>query len=460
MDACAGLSWGDEWTSVGEGPYTRFAKLLLANPLPFKMVHSLLMARRPTGARIASPLHPRSLLCNRWMILAKAGVLCAWSREVSEATLTPVLGEWAERLASDQALRYCPSCLAQGFQSALCQIDALTHCPVHGDALRTTCSHCDAPMPRYAWDQALHEALPPPMHCIRCGRPFTLAWQSDAHFRWRSMPGAEAYAALSERLKFVTDASWSDARAWGQHFLGTDAVAQRLSEFALVQRATRASLPTCFGLSSAFAAYDLVEVPANTLLETNSFPSAGAAREGALAQSQMRDAYVSACRRVEVAALGMSTQFDPMGWSSRTRYGALQPENFNDVETAAACLFRLRFERGPGLVRDLDQMGIRHFRPLLATLQANFRFDGPGWRTFFEGCYAAELRFVQLLRELTQGLSRGSAAWREALSPHAVGLIPEALELPLGAGLLKVTREGQEFGVLAFAASPEPGHRG
>ena len=221
--SCAGgLAWLPQWVGAGEGPYTRLSKLSIANPVSLDLLQRLLVNRCPPRQGYPSPLHPRSLLSDTWMRRGTLAGMDEWSRNLRQSTLSNVLDTWTHHFASDQAFRYCPSCLDQGFQSSLCQIDALTHCPVHGDALRNTCIHCNAPMPRYAWDEDLTRGRAS-LHCKQCYRPHSGAWQRSSQLNWRAMPGAQAYDDLATRMQAFRSVSWLDDRAWKEAFRWCDA---------------------------------------------------------------------------------------------------------------------------------------------------------------------------------------------------------------------------------------------
>ena len=171
----------------------------------------------------------------------------------------------------------------------------------------------------------------------------------------------------------------------------------------------------------------------------------------------MRRAYVRICQRID-GTFGPQHERDEWLSHNAMRWGGsdpFEPEDFDFAEAVAACLFRLRFERSPDLMRNPECIEMRDFRPLLVGLNANFAFDLPAWMRFFKASYAAELRFATLMRERTVGLSRGSAGWCEALSMHAPALMPQALDLPVGVGLLSVEMSGRSFATLAVAALPD-----
>ena len=71
-----------------------------------------------------------------------AAVLGVDKNVLDASTAIPFLAE-DERLTlwSDQ-LRFCHSCLDEGFHSSLHQIILITHCPLHGEPLTDRCRHC------------------------------------------------------------------------------------------------------------------------------------------------------------------------------------------------------------------------------------------------------------------------------------------------------------------------------
>ncbi|KIG11167.1 hypothetical protein BurMR1_1827 [Burkholderia sp. MR1] len=147
-----------EWSSPGESMWMRLSKFSLYNRLS---VHSLarLIAVRPDEA-LADGVDLRR--ADRFVIdkladvletsdgSARAGFCCATAR--------PALG-WAST-----ELRYCPTCLEQGFHAAWFQWRFIERCPVHRRRLRHGCRQCAAVIPYVlARDMAAH-----PLSCARC----------------------------------------------------------------------------------------------------------------------------------------------------------------------------------------------------------------------------------------------------------------------------------------------------
>jgi hypothetical protein len=90
----------------------------------------------------------------RWCLqadLRQFGALDQWklstmfvldNRELTESTvLRFVQGREADILTSE-FLRFCPTCIYQGFHSPIHQLLFLTNCPAHGDRLEVRCAEC------------------------------------------------------------------------------------------------------------------------------------------------------------------------------------------------------------------------------------------------------------------------------------------------------------------------------
>ena len=86
-----------------------------------------------------------------------------------QSVLSDLAGPWAAALGSDMRVRYCPECIARGYQSPIFQIEALVLCPMHGVPLVEQCK-CGAPMPVYGLTNRMCQK---PFECFRCGECWT-----------------------------------------------------------------------------------------------------------------------------------------------------------------------------------------------------------------------------------------------------------------------------------------------
>lgn len=439
-----GLTWFSGWVSPGEGPYTRIAKLSLANPLPLASLQKIVTNASLNRNGTEGLKHPRTLLDNLWFNRFGAADLCGWSRELSGSVLSSITEGWTERLASDDRLRYCPTCMSHGFQSSLCQIDGITHCPAHGDALRSSCTRCGAPTPRYAWNSSL-AGLNAVMCCSQCGRPFSAAWSAPNHLAWRPMPGSEHYVQLAEKIAQFRNVAWMDETGWLERFRWSSTAEQRILEFQLLQRIVASS--------SQFP----VHAPSNSIWEALCLPfRATEVFFQDIGASAFCKAYEKTCFRL---GGNLGARPNRLGWVREHVHwpGPSNPfffQSYARKKAIATCLFRSRFESSPDFFDFERPIVPRVFRPHAVAFAAQFTLDVDGWCRFFNTCFQAELRFAKLVAERTAGLRPQDKRWGAILEAHAWGCVPKALNLPPGVGLLRVREKGDVFAVLACVALP------
>jgi hypothetical protein len=174
-----------------EGPYTRLGKLCIVNAMNAQQIcHAL--TKKSLSHSDNSFHHSRSLLHSPWLKEVEANSLIG--KEITAFSMDGLCGNWASRIASDEHLRFCSSCLRVGFQSSLFQIDALTRCPIHNDPLLEHCPHCQQPTPRYALTA---EGFDAPLHCARCGLPYAAFW-GEKRLRYEAARTLEL-----ERLRII-----------------------------------------------------------------------------------------------------------------------------------------------------------------------------------------------------------------------------------------------------------------
>jgi hypothetical protein len=64
---------------------------------------------------------------------------------LAEATMLRYVQGYEAVILTSDVLRFCPTCIYQGFHSSLHQLLFLTNCPAHGDRLEVRCNECITP---------------------------------------------------------------------------------------------------------------------------------------------------------------------------------------------------------------------------------------------------------------------------------------------------------------------------
>ena len=208
----AGLIWQDEWSLPHEGPLTQLWKIAAANSLAPRELCNLLF-RKPLLPNDASGLHGRSLLATRWMT-ATEGDPSRLATVVSSSGLDVISAKWGTVLASDRHLRYCPLCIAEGYQSVLCQMDGLIRCPVHDVPILDICAACLAPTPRYALTAL---TMSSPFCCPNCGRPYGRSGFSLPLLQFaKEVIDVNKYGMVSRWLSKLeaSEISWPQLQSW------------------------------------------------------------------------------------------------------------------------------------------------------------------------------------------------------------------------------------------------------
>lgn len=162
-----GLVWRDEWNMPFEGPLTLLWKIAIANALTPQELCNLLFHKKLLPQN-ADGVHGRSLLVTRWMPDSN-GEINRLGDIARRGGLDVFSARWATILASDGRIRYCESCMAEGYQSVFCQIDGLLRCPTHGALLLDNCKSCGSLTPRYALSTL---TMSSPFCCHSCRKPY------------------------------------------------------------------------------------------------------------------------------------------------------------------------------------------------------------------------------------------------------------------------------------------------
>lgn len=177
-----GVAWLTDWELPFEGGFTLLSKFAWANCLDGGQLCSTIFGRKLLNSDNVGR-HGRSMLDVGWAAGDNRGIPYLRDKVV-EGALVSRAGRWTRYVAADSLFRYCPSCLAHGYQSALYQIEGILSCPIHCEPLKTACSQCGARGVKYALTEAAFAAA---FHCPTCMAPlagtFNPARWCDSAFR-------------------------------------------------------------------------------------------------------------------------------------------------------------------------------------------------------------------------------------------------------------------------------------
>lgn len=166
----------------------------------------------PEKAELAALVDaPSNLLTSIFHLSPRAGARLGAAIGQNTETWQSSLGQ--DLIGSEPAkatlvgeLRYCRTCLAKGWHSALFQHPALVRCPAHGERLRCGCVHCSNPIVASPLAIAMNH-----FHCATCGKSLAVdsASRGERIFN-NGTPSAcfeKAREALTSSLA-VRTASW------------------------------------------------------------------------------------------------------------------------------------------------------------------------------------------------------------------------------------------------------------
>lgn len=88
--------------------------------------------------------------------------------QLPAATLSIALGPRAGLRRMSLYLRWCRSCLLQGYHSTVHQFECIRHCPIHRTPIETLCPACERP----TWYRLHAQLLDAPYRCGECGVRF------------------------------------------------------------------------------------------------------------------------------------------------------------------------------------------------------------------------------------------------------------------------------------------------
>lgn len=224
-----GVTWRSSWRRDGEGGYTLAAKLLLSNRVDPGELFNLAISDKRLYCHARTW---RSFTTTAW--LAEDGGRLEWFRTMlKEAALERYVGPAVVRLCGAERLRYCPECFAAGYQSALCQLEALKRCPVHACELLDRCGRCGERTPTYALTTGFRH----PFTCAFCGLCFG-GPNADRLSSWNASIDTRPYVSLLTKLRPLASLQvcGSELDAW-QPGVPEDGAGRRAAGFLLLAHA-------------------------------------------------------------------------------------------------------------------------------------------------------------------------------------------------------------------------------
>lgn len=156
-----GLTWLDGWIGETESVYSIVGKLIFCNPMRLQEFGTAVFAS-PSAVWYPHQTRARSMLFTEWADEFQGTSL---ANVIYQAGIQRRFSNFGHLVSSDEALRYCPSCIACGFHSALCQVDAVILCPSHGCHLLSSCRWCGSPTSPMKFTP---EVVSNPFSCLAC----------------------------------------------------------------------------------------------------------------------------------------------------------------------------------------------------------------------------------------------------------------------------------------------------
>jgi hypothetical protein len=202
IPSIGGLLWRSSWSCAGEGPYTILAKMMSVNQIQIKQVRRFLRCGDSQGSDLLTA-QPR---------LVATGAEAEWARLVHRSSLSHRCPRFYACLAGSERLRYCPSCMANGFQPAIAQIEGIDRCPLHDEPMLSACVTCGSKTPPYF---VAPRGIIPLLDCPTCSRPLGgVEWGLDA---WRAPDGLDRLKPIHAWLERVENSGhfeWLNAGYW------------------------------------------------------------------------------------------------------------------------------------------------------------------------------------------------------------------------------------------------------
>lgn len=151
--------WCDQWQLPFESAYNLLQKYAWANVVRGpELIRTVFCLKHIQSHKRFDILYGHSFVPEKCGLRSKLDISSAVLRRHPSS-------RWAEMFAWSANVRFCPACLENGYHSYFHQFPAISHCPIHAQPLRNTCSHCNNLTP--STDLTV-DSFNPPFACSRC----------------------------------------------------------------------------------------------------------------------------------------------------------------------------------------------------------------------------------------------------------------------------------------------------
>lgn len=135
--------WRPYWSSRFESLWSLLRKFAYLNSTTHREIHRLFGRNLTKGYNEWNWFFRSDLRHFGSLDPSKLAIIFGLSYEdLVEATILKYVFNYEANTLTSEFLRFCPTCLHQGFHSSLHQLLFLTKCPVHGDRLENRCTDC------------------------------------------------------------------------------------------------------------------------------------------------------------------------------------------------------------------------------------------------------------------------------------------------------------------------------
>lgn len=138
----SGFGWRSSWVNPLESLWSILRKFVFFNQATLKQMQDFF----GTDPITRLPWLSRKRLDLRWyggfdpLLLERAFGVSRLT--LDESTVIPFVVEPEHDVLTSKYLRFCPSCLKEGFHSSLYQLLLVRDCPLHEETLEICCQHC------------------------------------------------------------------------------------------------------------------------------------------------------------------------------------------------------------------------------------------------------------------------------------------------------------------------------